>query len=90
MFIRKLTLAAAVLTLSTAAFAGNSSSIVQNGNGNGAATYQRGRDNDSQVVQYGNGNGLAIHQVGRNNNAGGGQNGDGNWAEVHQRQTRHW
>jgi minor curlin subunit len=90
MFIRKLTLvSAALLTLSGAALAGNSSSIVQNGNGNGASTHQRGRDNDSQVVQYGNGNGLSIRQVGRNNNAGGGQNGDGNWAEVHQRQTRH-
>jgi minor curlin subunit len=90
MFIRKLTLvSAALLTLSGAAFAGNSSSIVQSGNGNGALTTQRGRDNDGQIVQYGNGNGAEVRQTGKNNNAGIGQNGDGNWAEVHQRQNRH-
>jgi Curlin associated repeat len=60
-------------------------SIVQNGNNNGAETFQRGRDNDSQIVPFGNGNGAGVHQVGRNNNAGIGQNGDGNYAGVWQR-----
>jgi hypothetical protein len=80
----------AALTLSTAAFAGNSSSIIQNGNGNGAQTFQRGRTNDSQVVQFGDNNAAGVYQRGRNNNAGIGQNGNGNWAEVHQRQSNHW
>lgn len=79
---------AAALTISSTAFAGNSSSIIQNGNSNGAATYQRGRTNDSQVVQFGDNNSAGVFQRGRNNNAGIGQNGNGNWAEVHQRQTR--
>src|SRR3954469_131371 len=81
-----LIVSAAVLSLaSTGAYAGNSSSIVQNGNGNAAETFQRGRNNDSQVVQFGNGNGAGVHQVGKNNNAGIGQNGDGNYAGVWQR-----
>src|SRR3981189_2704424 len=70
---------------SSGAYAGNSSSIVQNGNGNGAATFQRGRDNDSQVIQFGNGNGALVTQRGRNNNAGIGQNGDFNFGAVDQR-----
>ena len=86
MFRSILLVSAAVLSLaSSGAYAGNSSSIVQNGNGNGAETFQRGRDNDSQIVQFGNGNGAGVHQVGRNNNAGIGQNGDGNFAGVWQR-----
>ncbi|MGJ4887680.1 hypothetical protein ACQR0Z_29095 [Bradyrhizobium sp. HKCCYLS3077] len=80
-----LLVSAAVLTLTSGAYAGNSSSIVQNGNGNGAETFQKGRNNDSQIIQYGNGNGAGVHQIGRNNNAGIGQNGDGNYAGVWQR-----
>jgi minor curlin subunit len=85
MFRSILLVSAAVLSLASSAYAGNSSSIVQNGNGNGAETFQRGPNNDSQIVQFGNGNGAGIHQVGRNNNAGIGQNGDFNWASVSQR-----
>ncbi|MBH5398648.1 hypothetical protein HZZ13_12720 [Bradyrhizobium sp. CNPSo 4010] len=89
MFRSILIVSAAVLSLTaSSAFAGNSSSIVQNGNGNAAETFQRGRNNDSQVIQFGNGNGAGIHQVGRNNNAGIGQNGDGNYGGVWQR-SRH-
>jgi len=85
MFRSILLVSAAVLSLASSAYAGNSSSIVQNGNGNGAETFQRGPNNDSQIVQFGNGNGAGIHQVGRNNNAGIGQSGDGNYAGVWQR-----
>jgi hypothetical protein len=87
MFRSILLVSAAVLSLasSSGAYAGNSSSIVQNGNGNGASTFQRGRDNDSQVIQFGNGNGALVTQRGRNNNAGIGQNGDFNFGAVDQR-----
>ena len=90
MFRSILLVSAAVLSLASSAYAGNSSSIVQAGNGNGAVTYQRGHTNDSQIVQYGNGNGAGVHQVGRNNNAGIGQVGDGNFAGVDQVQRRRW
>jgi hypothetical protein len=80
-----LLVSAAVLSLASSAYAGNSSSIVQNGNGNGARTNQVGRFNDSQIVQFGNGNGAQVNQRGRNNNAGIGQNGDFNFGEVNQR-----
>ncbi len=83
-----LLVSAAVLSLaSSAAYAGNSSSIVQNenGNGDGARTNQVGRFNDSQVIQFGSGNGAQVNQRGRTNNAGIGQNGDFNFGEVNQR-----
>jgi hypothetical protein len=86
MFRSILLVSAAVLSLaSSGAYAGNTSSIVQNGNGNGARTNQVGRFNDSQIVQFGNSNGAQINQRGRNNNAGIGQNGDFNFGEVNQR-----
>jgi hypothetical protein len=87
MIIRSLLLVAATtLAFSATAYAGNSSSIVQNGNGNGAITHQTGHSNDSQIVQFGDNNGAGVHQRGQNNNAGIGQNGNGNMAGVHQRQ----
>lgn len=85
MFRSILLVSAAVLSLASTAYAGNTSSIVQSGNNNGAETFQRGRSNDSQIVQFGNGNGAGIHQRGPNNNAGIGQVGDGNFAGVDQR-----
>jgi hypothetical protein len=77
---------ALVLSLaSTGAYAGNSSSIVQSGDGNRAQTSQRGRVNDSQIVQFGNRNDALVRQRGRDNNAGIGQTGSDNFADVRQR-----
>ena len=86
MTIRKIILAsAAFLAFAASAQAANTSSVVQNGDGNLASTHQLGKSNDSQIVQFGNDNGAGIHQRGGSNNAGIGQNGNNNEARVHQR-----
>lgn len=74
----------AVLSLSTAALAENTGTIVQNGNGNAGGMSQVGRRNDGTIAQFGNGNVAGMTQVGRHNNGAIGQNGDGNLARLKQ------
>ena len=52
----------AVLSLASSAYAGNSSSIVQNGNGNGAQVNQRGRNNNAGIGQNGDFNFGEVNQ----------------------------
>ena len=88
MFIRSTILATGiVLGLSSAAMAGNSGSIVQNGNGNTSGISQRGNlGNDGQIVQFGDRNRAEVAQRGQYNNAGIGQNGSLNSGSIFQSQ----
>ena len=74
----------AALSLSTSAFAENTGTIVQNGNGNAGVMRQIGHRNDGTIAQFGDGNVAGMRQVGAHNNGAIGQNGNGNLAKLKQ------
>jgi hypothetical protein len=84
MFKTSLLALAAVIGLSSAAFAGNSSTFIVEGDGNGVGISQKGKHNKSTTIIDGDQNVLLLKQKGKHNKAAGGIMGDDNTAIVDQ------
>jgi hypothetical protein len=84
MFKTSLLALAAVASLSSAAFAENSSTFIVGGDGNGVGISQSGKDNASTTVMVGDQNVFLLKQRGKHNKVGGGILGNDNTAIVDQ------